>query len=109
MRIQWTLILALVFALFTAIFAVFNVNEVRFNYLVGEADVPLILIILGSTLLGGLIIGSFGIVRQYQLQKKIRLLQHEIGESKEIGKGKGIGPAHEPARTEPAQDERSIP
>ena len=78
MKIQWTLIIALIFALFTAVFAVLNVNLVRVNYLFGESDIPLVIIILSSCLLGGLIVGMFGIIRQYRLQKQIRHLKEQL-------------------------------
>lgn len=77
-RIQWTLILALLFALITAIFAVVNVESVPVNFLFANPDIPLILVILGSTLLGGLIVGMFGIIRQYRLQKRISGLEKEL-------------------------------
>jgi len=76
LKTQWLLILALVFALITAIFAVINVNSVEVNFLFATTQIPLILVIVGSTLLGGIIVGMFGIIRQYQLQKKIRLLEN---------------------------------
>jgi putative membrane protein len=78
LRIQWTLIFALFFALITAVFAVANVNSVPVNFLISKTDIPLILVILGSTLLGGLIVGLFGIIRQYRLQKKISSLEKEL-------------------------------
>jgi putative membrane protein len=78
MRVQWTLILALLFALITAIFAVVNVEAVPVNFLFSNPEIPLILVILGSTLLGGLIVGLFGIIRQYRLQKKIKELEKEL-------------------------------
>ncbi len=83
MRIQWTLIFALIFALIIALFAVFNVETVPVNFIVGVRSLPLILIILGSTLLGGLIIGLFGIVLQYRLQRKVKQLQKELEQFKQ--------------------------
>lgn len=77
MKIQWNFILALLFALIVAIFAVINVDSVQIDYLFGTARIPLILIILGSALLGGFITGSFGFVRSYKLQKQIKLLTKE--------------------------------
>jgi lipopolysaccharide assembly protein A len=77
-KTQWTLISALIFALITAIFAVINVAPVQVNYLFGSAQIPLILVILSSTLLGGLIVGLFGIIRQYKLQRRIRQLEAEL-------------------------------
>jgi lipopolysaccharide assembly protein A len=77
-KTQWTLISALLFALITAIFAVINVAPVQVNYLFGSAQIPLILVILSSTLLGGLIVGLFGIIRQYKLQRRIRQLEADL-------------------------------
>jgi|GEM_PF-3094417 len=80
MRVQWTLICALIFALLTAVFAVSNVEAVQVNLLFGEVSLPLILVILTSTLLGGLIVGLFGIIRQYKLQRRMRLLERQLRE-----------------------------
>ncbi|MCH1625717.1 LapA family protein [Ferdinandcohnia quinoae] len=78
MRAQWSLILGLIFALIVAIFAVFNVESVSVNYLFGTSNIPLILVIFGSALLGGLVVGMFGILRQYTLQRKVRKLEKEL-------------------------------
>ncbi|MCQ6560291.1 LapA family protein [Paenibacillus mendelii] len=78
MKTQWTIIAALLFALITAIFAVINVEAVQVNFLFTETKSPLILVILVSTLLGGLTVGLFGIVRQYKLQRRIRELDHKL-------------------------------
>ncbi|MDO3410918.1 lipopolysaccharide assembly protein LapA domain-containing protein [Saccharibacillus sp. CPCC 101409] len=77
MRIQWSLILMLIFALITAIFAVINVNPVEVNFLFGYANVPLVLLILGSALFGGLIVGLFGIYRQFRLHREMKKLRLE--------------------------------
>lgn len=77
MKNQWVLLLGIVFALIVAIFAVINVDPVTVNYLFGESEWPLILVILGSVLMGGIIIGSVGIVRIYSLQREIRQLKKE--------------------------------
>ncbi|MNO33905.1 hypothetical protein D3C76_239290 [compost metagenome] len=78
MRIQWSLILALIFALITAVFAVINVDPVQVNLLFGSVSLPLILLILGCTLLGGIIVGSFGIYRGYRLQKEVKSLKAKL-------------------------------
>lgn len=78
MKVQWSLILALIFALITAIFAVVNVNPVDVNLFFGSVSVPLILLILGCTLLGGIIVGSFGIYRGYRLQKEVKVLKNQL-------------------------------
>ncbi|SDN17196.1 Uncharacterized integral membrane protein [Paenibacillus sp. yr247] len=78
MKMQWILISALVFALITAVFAVVNVEPVQVNFMFGQTSTPLILVILTSTLLGGLIVGLFGMVRQYKLQRKVRQLEKQL-------------------------------
>ena len=78
MKMQWILISALVFALITAVFAVVNVDPVQVNFMFATTSTPLILVILTSTLLGGLIVGLFGMVRQYKLQRKVRQLEKQL-------------------------------
>ncbi len=78
MKGQWTLILALVFALIVAIFAVINVNVVEVHYFFGTASWPLILVILGSALMGAFAVGAAGFFRVIQLQKERKQLQKEI-------------------------------
>ncbi len=86
LRFQWNFILGLIFALIVAIFAVVNVDSVRVNFVFGHTEIPLILIILGSALLGGLIVGMFGIFRQYKQQRQIKKLEKEI-EQLRVAKG----------------------
>lgn len=82
MKMQWNLILAMLFALIVAIFAVVNVNPVSVNYLFGKTEWPLILIILGSTAMGGIIVASFGWFRMFKLQWQIKILSKEKEELK---------------------------
>ncbi|MEM5592164.1 lipopolysaccharide assembly protein LapA domain-containing protein [Niallia circulans] len=77
MKFQWNMLWGIIFALIVAVFAVINVEPVSVNYLFGEGEWPLILVILISVLLGGLIIGSAGIIRIYSLQRKIKTLEKE--------------------------------
>ncbi|WP_379153793.1 lipopolysaccharide assembly LapA domain-containing protein [Paenibacillus sp. sgz5001063] len=78
MRLQWSLILGLIFALITAVFAVINVDPVEVNFYFDVVRIPLILVILGCALIGGVIVGSYGIFRQYKLQKQIKGLTAEL-------------------------------
>jgi len=80
LKSQSGFILALVFALIVAIFAVINVDSVEVNYLFGTGQAPLILIILGSVLMGGLIVGVFGTIQNYKLKRTNRNLQRKIQE-----------------------------
>lgn len=77
MKGQWSLILAFLFAIIVALFAVINVEPVEFDYLFGTADWPLILIILGSVSMGGIIVASAGIFRLFVLQRKVKGLEKE--------------------------------
>lgn len=83
MKAQWGIIVGLLFTLLIAVFAVANVENVEVNFLYTEATVPLIIVILTSVLLGGIMVGSFGIFRQYRLQRKISQLQQEVKTWKE--------------------------
>jgi lipopolysaccharide assembly protein A len=77
MKGQWTLILAFIFALVIAAFAVINVEPVEVDYLFGTAMWPLILIILGSVLMGGFIVASVGLLRMITLQRQVKKLERE--------------------------------
>ncbi|KUP05833.1 hypothetical protein Q75_10610 [Bacillus coahuilensis p1.1.43] len=78
MKFQWTLLLAFIFALIVAIFAVVNVDAVEVNYMFGTAQWPLILVILGSVLMGGFIVGAVGIVKVFNLQRKVKQKEKEV-------------------------------
>ncbi|KGX93513.1 hypothetical protein N781_10795 [Pontibacillus halophilus JSM 076056 = DSM 19796] len=80
MKGQTNFILALVFALLVAVFAVINVDAVEVNYLFGIGQAPLILVILVSVLMGGVIAGAVGAVRFYRLQREIRTLKQKLQE-----------------------------
>ncbi|MFE8703491.1 lipopolysaccharide assembly LapA domain-containing protein [Cytobacillus sp. FJAT-54145] len=77
MKFQWTLIFGIIFALLVAIFAVINVDPVTVNYMFGQGEWPLILVILSSVLMGGLIVGLVGLFRVFMLQRKVKSLQKE--------------------------------
>lgn len=77
MKIQWTFILGIIFALIVATFAVINVDPVTVNYLFGKAQWPLVLVILGSVFMGGVIVGAVGLFRIYVLQRKFKALEKE--------------------------------
>jgi putative membrane protein len=78
MKGQWGLILGLLAALMIAVFAVINVDVVQVNYLFGTAEWPLILVILGSVLMGSVMAGGLAIVRVLQLQHEVRRLKGRI-------------------------------
>ncbi|AWP26550.1 lipopolysaccharide assembly LapA domain-containing protein [Paenibacillus sp. Cedars] len=106
MKIQWSLIAALLFALITAVFAVINVNPVAVNLLFGTVNVPLILLIIGCSLIGVLIVGTFGIYRQYQMQKEIRSLAEQLIHIREVT---GYTPEMQAADEEMKKDPKDTP
>ncbi|GGF07109.1 hypothetical protein GCM10010954_01920 [Halobacillus andaensis] len=77
MKGQTYFIFALIIAILIAIFAVINVGSVQVNYLFGTGEAPLILVILGSVLMGGLITASVGAVRFYQLKRENKSLRSQ--------------------------------
>ncbi|MGB8001452.1 MAG: lipopolysaccharide assembly protein LapA domain-containing protein, partial [Anaerobacillus sp.] len=56
MKGQWGLVVALIFALIIAVFSVVNVDSVQVNYVFGTSDWPLVLVILGSVLMGAILV-----------------------------------------------------
>jgi len=83
MKLQWTLIFALLFALIIAVFSVVNVAPVPVDYVFGVAQFPLIMVILGSALAGGFVVGLFGTIRMVGQNRRIRALERELQALKE--------------------------
>ncbi|MRX71388.1 DUF1049 domain-containing protein [Bacillus lacus] len=83
MKRQWSLLLAIAFTLLVAIFAVINVDPVEVDFLFGRAELPLILVILGSVLMGGLMVGSAGVFKMYNQQRNMKSLQQENSQLKD--------------------------
>lgn len=77
MKGQWGLVVALVFALIIAVFSVVNVDPVQVNYVFGTAEWPLVLVILGSVLMGAILVLGFGMVKYYKLRRELKRLQKE--------------------------------
>jgi putative membrane protein len=76
-KLQWLVILGIVFTVIVAVFAVVNVDDVAVNYVFGTAHWPLILVILGSVVMGGAIVGSALGVRILHLSKELKKLRKE--------------------------------
>lgn len=64
--IQWTWIVGLVFAIIIAVFSVMNVDAVPVNYIFGTSEWPLVLVILGSALLGAAVSGFIALFRAFK-------------------------------------------
>ncbi|GAA0601687.1 DUF1049 domain-containing protein [Virgibacillus siamensis] len=83
MRGQSYVILAIIFVIIIAIFAVINVEPVEVNYLFDTGQAPLILVILFSVLMGCVIAAAVGLVKIIHLQREKKSLQHENNQLKE--------------------------
>jgi len=90
MKVQWLILAALLFALITGIFAVINVEPVLVDFLFVRTTTPLILVILISALLGGSMVGLFGIVRQFRMQRRIKTLEKQLALAAPADDGAGI-------------------
>ncbi len=75
---QWRLILGLIIVIIIAVFAIVNVEEVPVSFVIGEARWPLILVILGSALLGVIISTCFAGMKILRMQRHIKELEDLI-------------------------------
>ncbi|WP_339213150.1 lipopolysaccharide assembly protein LapA domain-containing protein [Solibacillus sp. FSL W8-0372] len=82
MKIQWTLVVGLIFAIIIAIFATVNVESVPVNYIFGEANWPLILVILGSVLVGFIISFCFSAFRMLGSKRQTKLVKKELDDTR---------------------------
>ncbi len=110
------LILALVFSLIIAIFALANTESVTVSYIFGRAEVQLILLILGSAIVGAMVVGLFSFFRsirsafafrqmrhkQETLEKKVRELEEEkVFLKAELNKAISVPDEEEEEKPEP--------
>lgn len=84
MKMQWTFVVGLLFALIIAIFATVNVERVPVDYVFGEAYWPLILVILGSVLVGFIISFCFSAFRMFNSERKIKMIRKELDNARTI-------------------------
>ena len=82
MKIQWTLVVGLIFAIIIAIFATVNVESVPVNYIFGEANWPLILVILGSVLVGFIISFCFSAFRMLGSKRQTKLVKKDLDDTR---------------------------
>ncbi|MBU8655367.1 MULTISPECIES: lipopolysaccharide assembly LapA domain-containing protein [Bacillus] len=110
---QWTIILAFIFVLIVSVFAVINVRPVQVDYLFGSAEWPLILVIIGSVLMGGLIVAFAGIFQIVKLKRELKALKAERAttpapavSNKKIDKDVQKKPNVTPLKEQPASFDR---
>jgi len=66
------LVLALVFAVFVALFAVQNAGQITVNFLAWEWNTSVAVIILGAAAFGAIFGGLMAVIREIQLKLKLR-------------------------------------
>jgi len=106
---QTYVILAIIFVLIVAIFAVINVDPVEVNYLFGSGEAPLILVILISVLMGGVITAAVGLVKIIRLQRERNTLVSENKQMKETLKKHSLlkeDDSRKKASDQPAKNKR---
>ncbi|MEK5134973.1 lipopolysaccharide assembly protein LapA domain-containing protein [Bacillus sp. FSL W8-0645] len=110
---QWTIILAFIFVLIVSVFAVINVRPVQVDYLFGSAEWPLILVIIGSVLMGGLIVAFAGIFQIVKLKRELKALKAEraaapapVVSNKKVDKDVQKKPNVTPLKEQPASFDR---
>ena len=90
MKGQTYVILSIILVIIVAVFAITNVEAVEVNYLFWSGESPLILIILFSVLMGGVITGTAGAVKVFQLQKENRNVKIVNDNMRKTLKDKGL-------------------
>ncbi|MFT8310407.1 MAG: lipopolysaccharide assembly protein LapA domain-containing protein [Sporolactobacillus sp.] len=78
MKKQWRILLVLIFTLIIVLFSIANVETVGFSFLFGVVRLPLILVIIGSVLIGALLIGLFTYSTIYKQRHRIGKLEREL-------------------------------
>lgn len=69
---DWKFVLALVFAVIIALFAIQNAEAVDINFLLMDLSMSQALVILISAMFGALIVAMLGIIRWVRLASKIK-------------------------------------
>lgn len=75
---QLLLILALLFALGVAVFAVQNAEPITVNLIRWQLETSLVVVVVGSAAAGALVAGVIGFVRQVRASWRIRQLQAQV-------------------------------
>lgn len=83
MKKQWSIVGAIVLVLLGAILSVLNVEPVPVNFWFATYEWPLIIVILGSLLLGSLIASLLSTVKIYQETKMRKDAEKTVSELKE--------------------------
>ncbi|WP_438713755.1 LapA family protein [Enterococcus sp. AZ109] len=78
MKRQWKVILGFILVLIIVIFAVLNNQEVPVNFGFSKIFSPLILIIIGSAIIGALVVFLTSSATMFQQKRQVKQLQKQI-------------------------------
>ncbi len=77
---QLGVIMALIFSLLIAIFALANNQPIIVNYLYGKTEISAVIVILGAAILGAFVIFLLNMFKQIKTGFRLRSLQSELSE-----------------------------
>ncbi|EOH88478.1 LapA family protein [Enterococcus pallens] len=80
MKTQWKVILGFLLVLIIVIFAVLNNQEVPVNFGFSKLYGPLILVIIGSAIIGALVVFLTSSTTMFQQKRQVKQLQSQIEE-----------------------------
>lgn len=112
------LVSGLILALLVSIFALTNQKPVDVRFFFWTAQIPLVLVILGSAVAGAFLVFVLGLVKQWRLggrireyQARVRVLEAELEArgNRTDGSTAGATPAQDPSgnATNPGEDKHS--
>ncbi len=103
-RGQTYVIVAIIFVILVAIFAVMNVSPVQVTYFFWQVESPLILVILFSGLMGGMITAAVGMVRMFKLQKEIKVIRRKNAALSQLVEDKNVAETNGGTQASKAND-----
>lgn len=77
-NMEFKFIISLLFSVLVAIFAIQNAGNVEINFLFTKFTISQAVVILGSTIIGALIVLLLGFIKQIKQNMKIKQLNKEI-------------------------------
>lgn len=78
MKKQWSMVIAIVLVLLIVILSVLNVDPVLLNFGFAQVEWPLIIVIIGSLLIGAIIASLLSTMRMYQERKQRKQLEKDL-------------------------------
>lgn len=77
-NLEFKFIISLIFAVLVSIFAIQNAGNVEIRFFFGQFVVSQAVVILGSAIIGAIIVVLLGLIKQIRQNKKIKQLSKEL-------------------------------